>query len=86
MHNPDPEWTGARGSSEVLLGSNSSESSRVPRHNQDQRARYARQLVFSEFRNRDARGLDQGNFVDRRPNEPPRANPQIAKLIAWYRP
>ena len=39
------------------------------------RAAFARQAVHLEFRPRDARALDQGNFVDRQPDERPRLSP-----------
>ena len=36
---------------------------------------FARAAVYAEFRLRDAKALDQGNFVDRPPNEAPRPAP-----------
>ena len=91
MQHPD-RLAGARGSSDadVSFGNDALVSSkfRAPvQAHQKQRARYARQLVFSEFRSRDAnRGLDQGNFADRRPSESPRPSPSHAKMLAWWRP
>ena len=32
---------------------------------------FARAAVFTEFRGRDARAIDQGNFVDRAPDQTP---------------
>ena len=38
-------------------------------------APFARAAVYAAFRLRDAKALDQGNFVDRPPNEAPRHSP-----------
>ena len=37
---------------------------------------FARAAVYAEFRLRDAKALDQGNFFDRPPNEAPRPAPE----------
>ncbi len=39
-------------------------------------APFARAAVYAEFHLRDAKALDQGNFVDRPPNEAPRPLPE----------
>ena len=36
------------------------------------RARFARSVVFEEFRYRHARAIDYDGFIDRKPNAPPR--------------
>ncbi len=41
---------------------------------------YARDAVFNGFHPRDARAIDHGGFVDRRPNEEPQPAPE-----AWRR-
>ncbi len=43
-------------------------------------AAYARAAVFEEFRGQDARAIDHGGFVDRRPNKEPQPAPE-----AWQR-
>ena len=36
------------------------------------RARFARRMVFEEFRFKHARAIDYDDFIDRRPNQAPR--------------
>ncbi len=36
------------------------------------RARFARSMVFEEFRYKHARAIDYDDFIDRRPNQAPR--------------
>ena len=45
------------------------------------RAAFARQAVRLEFRTRDARALDQGYFVDRKPNVRPRHIGEVAAKV-----
>ncbi len=40
------------------------------------RSVFAREMVFAEFRPRDAWALDYGNFIDRRPGDMPRSAPE----------
>ena len=60
-------------------------ASAIARHNHldpisKRRTAFARDVVFAEFRPRDARALDRDDFVDRRPHELPRLSPE-----AWRR-
>ncbi len=41
----------------------------------------ARDAVFLHFRSRDARAIDQGDFVDRRPNDRPRHIGKVAAAV-----
>ncbi len=52
-----------------------SNSTRSDRRNRC--AGFARAAVFAEFRARDARALDQADFVDRAPGELPRPSPEV---------
>ena len=53
---------------------------RTPR-NPNSRTSFAHEAVYEEFRPRDARALDQADFVDRAPNEtPPLAAEVLARL------
>ncbi len=80
MANPRPR-PGARGGSEVLLGSDASESTPAPRKIQARpigdrhRADFARDAVFVEFGYHAGRAIDYPDFVDRTPNPAP----------AWWR-
>ena len=81
MRNPDPGGTGARDRFDRSV-SNTYQSSRVPRPNQARlditagcaraRARFARRMVFEEFKYKHARAIDYDDFIDRKPNQRPR--------------
>ncbi len=45
------------------------------------RANFARAAVFAEFGTRNARALDQGDFVDRRPKQGPRHIGEVAAKV-----
>ena len=45
------------------------------------RANFARAAVFAEFGTRNARALDQGDFVDRRPKQGPRHVGEVAAKV-----
>ncbi len=76
MQHPDPGGTGARDRNDAdasLAGDAPvSNKSRAPIQARPRRARFARSMVFQEFRYRDARALDYDHFVDRKPGQTPR--------------
>jgi hypothetical protein len=51
---------------------NATETTLQARRRSRQRARFARSMVFEEFRYRDARAIDYGDFIDRKPGQTPR--------------
>ncbi len=66
---------GARGNSGTSLGNDVSEYTDALHAFQPDlrhRARFARRMVFEEFRYRDARAIDYGDFIDRAPDQAPR--------------
>ena len=50
-----------------------------PQHRTD----LARAAVYTEFGARDARALDQGDFQDRQPDQPPRLLGQVAAKVTY---